>query len=384
MFVFTSMSGSSKKEKAATTLGVSVNATEIEIKKAYRKAALKWHPDKNSNKKEAGKKFNEVTKAYNILTNKEETNDNIGDDIGEDIVNKIFEDFVYSMNRPSHMSEEEELNLEAEELFHMLNGMPLNFPPPPMNHGHHRHIPEHKPELFVFGPQSFNFPEKDEISCNKPNDKPLTFRVRIKIADIWQNLDKKLPIKNKYHLKLPLYYDDITFKSSSSIDLPNVSVEIVDKNGPDTKFKRRGEWDLEVVQKVSLEKLYHDFIMELELPDKSIKKIKWKKEFISNIQNESIKGFFLYDLGLPTPENTRGKLWVRLSILLPNTLNSSETDLEKKDDRSSEEPSEEPSDKNSKQTDEYLTPEWVDYKEWQNDTVIERGIVLEMNKYLQR
>ena len=74
MFVFKSMSGSSKKEKAATILGVSVNATEIEIKKAYRKASLKCHPDKNSNKKEAGEKFNEVTKAYNILTNKEETN----------------------------------------------------------------------------------------------------------------------------------------------------------------------------------------------------------------------------------------------------------------------------------------------------------------------
>ena len=59
----------SRKKKAADILGINVNSSDIEIKKAYKKAALYWHPDKNVNK-EASDKFKDVTKAYNILTDK--------------------------------------------------------------------------------------------------------------------------------------------------------------------------------------------------------------------------------------------------------------------------------------------------------------------------
>ncbi len=48
-------------------LGVGKNATQDEIKKAYRKLALKWHPDKNKSK-EAEAKFKEINKAYEVLS----------------------------------------------------------------------------------------------------------------------------------------------------------------------------------------------------------------------------------------------------------------------------------------------------------------------------
>ena len=48
-------------------LGVSENADVSEIKKKYRKLAIKYHPDRNSGDENATKKFREVTEAYEIL-----------------------------------------------------------------------------------------------------------------------------------------------------------------------------------------------------------------------------------------------------------------------------------------------------------------------------
>ena len=49
-------------------LGVSKSANETEIKKAYRQMAIKYHPDKNPDNKEAEEKFKEAAEAYEILS----------------------------------------------------------------------------------------------------------------------------------------------------------------------------------------------------------------------------------------------------------------------------------------------------------------------------
>lgn len=53
------------------TLDINKSATEAEIKKAYRKAARKYHPDLNPNDKEAEKKFKEINEANEVLSNAE-------------------------------------------------------------------------------------------------------------------------------------------------------------------------------------------------------------------------------------------------------------------------------------------------------------------------
>jgi molecular chaperone DnaJ len=50
-----------------TTLGVDKTASDDDIKKAYRKLAMQYHPDRNGGSKEAEEKFKEVTEAYDVL-----------------------------------------------------------------------------------------------------------------------------------------------------------------------------------------------------------------------------------------------------------------------------------------------------------------------------
>lgn len=54
-------------------LGVERNVEESEIKTAYRKQALKWHPDKNINSQdEAKEQFQLVQQAYEVLSDRQE------------------------------------------------------------------------------------------------------------------------------------------------------------------------------------------------------------------------------------------------------------------------------------------------------------------------
>ena len=389
----------SQKKKAADILKINVDATLIEIKKAYKKAALKWHPDKNKdNSEEASNKFKEISKAYKILIN-EDDNIKTDNDIFSNLASKVFEDLLSSMNeylyepinKQKNPTEDDEINLEAEELYNYLNFIEKK------NKETSNFIPDN---VYVFGSHNINFQENKVKEI--PEDLSLDFRVRINIDDIWKNTKKILPVKNKYTINLPLYYNNITFTNSiKNLDevLKNISVKIVDKysyQNSDTIFKRKGQWDLETVKNIHLNDLYKDCILDIELPDKSIKQVEWKKEYIGNIQNENIKGFFIYDLGLPIPaENSigssisRGKLWVKICILLPNILKDVKGDVEVKgkvevkgeEVKGEEVKGEEVKGEEVKEN-KYIIPEWTSSNDWNYDNV-KRNIILNIDDYLQ-
>ncbi len=52
-------------------LGMNKNSSDGEIKRAYRKLAMKYHPDRNPNRKEAEERFKEINEAYAVLSDKE-------------------------------------------------------------------------------------------------------------------------------------------------------------------------------------------------------------------------------------------------------------------------------------------------------------------------
>jgi curved DNA-binding protein len=52
-------------------LGVPKDASDADLKKAFRQLAMKYHPDRNPNKKEAEERFKEGNEAYAVLSDKE-------------------------------------------------------------------------------------------------------------------------------------------------------------------------------------------------------------------------------------------------------------------------------------------------------------------------
>ena len=246
---------SSPIHNAAKIMEIDINADVSSIKKAFRKKALYLHPDKKTGNTEA---FQELTNAYNILLDNKKN---------PKVSSPVYNESVYR---------EDELSREADELYDILNQM--------------------------YGGMMFNQPVVEHIN----------FRVNVDIKDIWNNIDKKIHI-HQYDckLQLPLYYKNIIYQDRTK----EISVEIIDKN--DDIFKRRNNWDIQMIKKIELQNLYFPFDIKIILPDNKKICVQWKIDYIEKYLNINKTVFYLHNLGLPTPDGKRGKLYVILDIVYP-------------------------------------------------------------------
>ena len=110
------LSVTSISEEYYEILGIDSSASEDDIKKAFRKLALQYHPDRNSEDEDAEKKFIAITEAYNKIESEGFGYYGVlglssGSDVSdaERVYNRIYSDIISDANCSD---EEREANLE--------------------------------------------------------------------------------------------------------------------------------------------------------------------------------------------------------------------------------------------------------------------------------
>ena len=78
------------REEAYKIFGLTSSATDEEIKRVYKKMALRYHPDKNGDSDESKKKFQDINEAFRVIMTHESGDQKTGADIFKDILREVF------------------------------------------------------------------------------------------------------------------------------------------------------------------------------------------------------------------------------------------------------------------------------------------------------
>lgn len=291
------------------TLQIPKNSSDNEIKKAYRKLAMKWHPDKNPDiPEEAARKFQEIGEAYDVLSDPrkraiydqygyEGLRDGIPDPAGGNTAGysykqnavEIFENFFGTSN--------------PFAAFGFGSAMPfstkLNKPGPKISEPDIRKVPCTLAELYNGCTKSFavtrkRFNENQELV---PETKVLT----IYIKPGWKSGTK---------VTFPKEGDEST--TSTTPDIVFVIEEVDDKSG----YSREGN-NLIYTYRISLADALSDCSLQIPTLDKRLISIACP-EVVSPYYEKTVPGE-----GMPISKNPgqKGDLMIRFHVLFPKYLN---------------------------------------------------------------
>ncbi len=279
-------------------LGVSKKSNDVEIKKAYKKLAIKYHPDKNQSDPNTEEKFKKISKAYQTLSDKSKRK--MYDLTGTDCENS--------------------LNFDPFNIFNnFFSKMNYNFPP--SNFFSNNNSDDIKVEIFTSN--SSNKSKYEEI---KSDD--IYYNLNVSLEDIYLKKIKKLVLKhkrlvdNKYieipivykipsHMKEIIFFEEAHDKRDCN-KKGDVIINIFDKEHD--IFKRINNFDLLMSHSINLYDIYKGFTFTfLHLNGTNID-VKSRPESLME------QGHFyqkLEGLGLPNEEE-RGDLFIRYIINFPH------------------------------------------------------------------
>lgn len=330
-------------------LGISKDATDDEIKKAYRKLALKYHPDKNKSPG-AEERFKEVAEAYEVLSDKKKRD--IYDKYGEDVLKGKaptnqsgggdFENFSYAYHGNPQATFAQFFG--SSNPFHSFFDGPskmFGFPGDSDNDDIFESVGPRIPGG-AFRSHSFNVHTPNK-SKDKMQDPPIEYDLYVSLEDIMKGCTKKMKINRK--IMQPdgnLRRDDkvltinirpgwkagtkITFQREGDQLRNKIPADIVFiiRDKPHPVFKREGS-DIRYTVKVSLKQALCGCVIEIPTLNDNIKKpLDFTSEIIKPNTVRRIQG---YGLPLPKEPSRKGDLVVNFEINFPNHLSQSAKDI---------------------------------------------------------
>jgi len=279
------------------TLGVSKGASKEEIKSAYRKQAMTWHPDRNKSP-EAEEKFKEINEAYEVLSNSEKKS--------------AYDQFGHAAFDPNSGN-------FGGHTYTQQNG-PFNFTWQSQNGG--------QGADFDFGGFSNPFDIFEQffsagggsafggggIFGNQGRRQIPTYKIKISFLDAAHGCEKEVNIDgHKKKIKIPAGVDDgqrIRFQDF------NLYVDVQ----ADKTFKREGN-DVYVIQNISLSQAILGDVIEVPTLGEKLKirvKSGTQPNTLVRLRGQGIKDVSGYGVG---------DLYIRLNVVIPSRLSNKQKEL---------------------------------------------------------
>lgn len=306
-------------------LGVSKNSSDEEIKKAYRKNAFKYHPDKNKSPG-AEEKFKQIAEAYNVLSNKEKKS--IYDKFGkEGLQNNINTDTNMNYaNGPSFSSP-----FGAADAFKMFNN----------------YFSANQTDSSNFfsnfqGGSPFNsnmFTEQTYQPFDNSDNKPINFDMELSLEELYYGMSKKIKVTRKKQIHSNKIIDET--------EVINVNIKPGWKSGTKITYNGKGHQFINKMPQdivITIREKPHiyftregdDIIHKLVLSIKeALVGFKFK---MKNIDGENIdfyttnvsyvnKRYVIPNKGMPTKNGGRGDFILECKINFPEKLSENQRQL---------------------------------------------------------